>query len=79
MSETRKISAILVADVVGYSRPAGSDEERTLTRLRALRRDLTDPPIAVRSPKCRFDRTMGKCHDAFHGPHISFGRDERRA
>ena len=34
MSETRKIAAILVADVVGYSRLAGTDEDRTLARLR---------------------------------------------
>jgi class 3 adenylate cyclase len=37
MSETRKLTAILVADVVGYCRRAGADEERTLARLRALR------------------------------------------
>jgi class 3 adenylate cyclase len=37
MSETRKIAAILVADVVGYSRLAGADEDRTLSRLRGLR------------------------------------------
>ena len=47
MSETRKIAAILVADVVGYSRLAGADEEGTLARLRALRSDLIDPAIAV--------------------------------
>src|ERR1700729_1711552 len=47
MSETRKIAAILVADVVGYSRLVGADEDRTLARLRALRSDLTDPTIAV--------------------------------
>jgi adenylate cyclase len=47
MSETRKIAAILAADVVGYSRLAGADEERTLARLRALRSDLIDPSIAV--------------------------------
>src|SRR5580693_8582775 len=47
MSETRKIAAILCSDVVGYSRLAGSDEERTLARLRALRSDLIDPSIAV--------------------------------
>jgi hypothetical protein len=40
MTETRKLAAILVADVVGYSRLAGADEERTLARLRALRSDL---------------------------------------
>jgi class 3 adenylate cyclase len=48
MSETRKIAAILVADVVGYSRLAGADEEGTLARLRALRSDLIVPTIAAR-------------------------------
>jgi hypothetical protein len=38
MSETRKIAAILVADVVGYSRLDDADEECTLARLRALRK-----------------------------------------
>lgn len=47
MSEMRKIAAILVADVVGYSRLAGADEDRILARLRALRSDLIDPTIAV--------------------------------
>ena len=47
MPETRKLAAILAADVVGYSRLAGADEERTLARLRALRSDLIDPTIAV--------------------------------
>ena len=47
MSETRKLVAILVADVVGYSRLAGADEERTLVRLRGLRSDLIDPAIAA--------------------------------
>ena len=47
MTETRKLAAILVADVVGYSRLAGADEERTLARLRALRSDLFDPTIAL--------------------------------
>ena len=68
MSETRKLAAILVADVVGYSRLIGADEDRILARLRALRSDLIDPTIAVhhgrvfeaqrrwrncRVPKCR--------------------------
>jgi TolB-like protein/class 3 adenylate cyclase len=47
VSETRKIAAILVSDVVGYSRLAGADEDRTLARLRALRSDLIDPTISV--------------------------------
>ena len=40
MGETRKLAAILVADVVGYSRLAAADEDRTLSRLRGLRSDL---------------------------------------
>lgn len=47
MSENRKLAAILAADVVGYSRLASADEDRTLARLRALRSDLIDPIIAV--------------------------------
>jgi adenylate cyclase len=47
MGETRKIAAILAADVVGYSRLARADEDRTLARLRTLRSDLIDPTIAV--------------------------------
>ena len=47
MNETRKIAAILVSDVVGYSRLVGADEDRALARLRALRSDMIDPTIAV--------------------------------
>src|SRR6478735_6527114 len=47
MGETRKLAAILVADVVGYSRLAAADEDRTLSRLRGLRSDLIDPAIAA--------------------------------
>jgi adenylate cyclase len=47
VAETRKIAAILAADVVGFSRLTGADEDRTLARLRALRSDLIDPTIAV--------------------------------
>src|SRR5712691_9530968 len=47
MNETRKLAAILAADVVGFSRLTGADEDRTLARLRALRSDLIDPTIAV--------------------------------
>ena len=47
MGETRKLAAILVSDVVGYSRLAGADEERRLARLRTLRSDLIDPIISV--------------------------------
>jgi len=47
MTENRKIAAILAADVVGFSRLTGADEDRTLARLRALRSDLIDPTISV--------------------------------
>src|ERR1044072_5480078 len=47
MGETRKMAAILAADVVGYSRLAGVDEARILARLRTLRSDLIDPIISV--------------------------------
>jgi adenylate cyclase len=49
MSEKRKLAAILVADVVGYSRLTGADEEGTIARLRTLRSELLDPTIAARS------------------------------
>jgi adenylate cyclase len=47
VGETRKLAAILVSDVVGYSRLAGADEDRILARLRTLRSDLIDPIISV--------------------------------
>jgi adenylate cyclase len=47
VTETRKLAAILVSDVVGYSRLAGADEDRILARLRTLRSDLIDPTISV--------------------------------
>jgi len=43
----RRIAAILAADVAGYSRLVGNDEEGTLARLRALRRELIDPEIGA--------------------------------
>ena len=39
----RRLAAILAADVVGYSRLMGADEEGTLARLKAHRRELIDP------------------------------------
>src|ERR1700756_2684424 len=45
MAGTRKIAAIVFADIVGYSRLAGADEDRTLSRLRGLGSDLIDPAI----------------------------------
>ena len=46
MTATRRLAAILAADVAGYSRLMGADEEGTLERLKALRRELLDPNIA---------------------------------
>jgi adenylate cyclase len=48
MTATRRLAAILAADVAGYSRLMGADEEGTLERLKALRRELVDPKIAER-------------------------------
>jgi len=47
MASTRRLAAILAADVAGYSRLMGADEEGTLGRLRALRAELIDPMIAA--------------------------------
>jgi len=46
MTATRRLAAILAADVVRDSRLMGADEEGTLERLKALRRELVDPKIA---------------------------------
>jgi class 3 adenylate cyclase len=46
MASTRRLAAILAADVAGYSRLMGADEERTLDCLKAHRRQLIDPKIA---------------------------------
>jgi adenylate cyclase len=46
MSQTRRLAAILAADVAGYSRLMGADAEGTLERPKALRRELVDPKIA---------------------------------
>ena len=43
----RRLAAILAADIAGYSRLMGADEEGTLTRLKAHRRELIDPKIAA--------------------------------
>jgi adenylate cyclase len=46
MASTRRLAAILAADVAGYSRLMGADEEGTHERLRAHLRELVDPKIA---------------------------------
>jgi TolB-like protein/tetratricopeptide (TPR) repeat protein len=43
----RRLTTILAADAAGYSRLVGADEEGTLERLRAIRKDLVDPVIAA--------------------------------
>jgi len=53
----RRLAAILAADVVGYSRLMGADEAGTLSRLKALRRDLVQPKIAAH--KGRVVKLMG--------------------
>jgi TolB-like protein/class 3 adenylate cyclase len=56
MAETRKIAAILAADVVGFSRMASADEDRTLARLRSLRAELIDPTVTSQNGRV-FKRT----------------------
>lgn len=46
MHPQRRLAAILVADVVGYSRLMGQDESGTLRRIKAIRRQIVDPNIA---------------------------------
>ena len=47
MTATRRLAAILAADVAGYSRLIGADEGGTLLRLKAIRAELIDPTIAA--------------------------------
>src|SRR3984957_223860 len=56
MAETRKIAAILAADVVGFSGMTGADEDGTLARLRILRSELIDPTVAGQNGRV-FKRT----------------------
>src|ERR1700678_3332397 len=56
MTEARKIAAILPADVVGFSRMASADEDRTLARLRTLRAELIDPTVVGQNGRV-FKRT----------------------
>src|SRR5213080_2293344 len=57
MSMTRKLAAIIAADVVGYSRLMGDDEAGTLAALKTHRRELIDPKIAEH--KGRIVKTTG--------------------
>jgi len=49
VSQTRRLAAILAADVAGYSRLMGADEEGTLQRLKALRRETAGSNCALAS------------------------------
>jgi adenylate cyclase len=42
----RRLAAILIADVVGYSRRVGADEAGTLAQLATLRREVIEPAFA---------------------------------
>src|ERR1700758_2461580 len=53
----RRLAAILAADVVGYSRLMGADEEGTLAALKAIRRELSDPK--VKEHRGRIVKTTG--------------------
>jgi len=57
MSQTRRLAAILAADVAGYSRLMGADEEGTLVALKALRRELSD--LKVKEHHGRIVKTTG--------------------
>src|SRR6266404_9708882 len=66
MSQTRRLAAILAADVAGYSRLMRADEEGTLERLKALRRELLDPKIAEhRGRKNQHIRPLGEGPERF--------------
>jgi class 3 adenylate cyclase len=67
----RRLTAILAADVAGYSRLIGEDEEGTLAALKALRRELIDPGIAEH--KGRIVKTTGD------GLLVEWRLDEARA
>ena len=60
MSEARKLAAIVIADIVSYSRLARAGEEGTLARLRALRSGLLDPKIAARRGRVVKRTGMGR-------------------
>ena len=60
MAATRRLAAILAADVVGYSRLIGADEQGTLERLRGIRTELIDPSIAAHN-----GRTVKTTGDGF--------------
>jgi len=63
----RRLAAVLAADVAGYSRLMGIDEEGTLARLKAVRKTLVDPAIAKH--RGRIVKTTGALHEKTWLPH----------
>ncbi len=63
----RRLTALLAADVAGYSRLMGADAEGTLAAPKAIRRELVDPWIVKhRGPPCRDDhggRDADRCRE----------------
>jgi adenylate cyclase len=86
MSATRRLAAILAADVAGYSRLIGADEGGTLHALKAIRAELIDPAIAtyhgrlVKTTGDGFLVEFGSVVDALHSAsEIQAGVAERNA
>jgi adenylate cyclase len=59
MTDTRRLAAILAADVVGYSRLIGGDEGSTLQAFKAIRAELLDPTIAAHNGRIVKRRETG--------------------
>ena len=86
MSETRELAAILFSNVVGYSRLAGADEDRTRARLRGLSSDLIDPAIAAhhgrivkrtgRAPVVAFEDSAPHLDRGAHGANYAAELDD---
>ena len=86
MTATRRLAAILAADVAGYSRLIGSDEAGTLNRLRTIRAEVIDPAIAAHNGRLvkttgdgllvEFSSVVGALHAAIE---IQAGMTERNA
>ena len=76
----RRLAAVLAADVAGYSRLMGRDEERTLANLKSFRKTLVDPAIAAH--RGRIVKTTGDgLHAVFATAHgaVASAIDAQRA
>ena len=72
-STKRKLAAILAADIAGYSRLMGADEEGTLTRLKVLRRELIDPKNKQHRGRIVSEDTRPTSRSRSQGAKASFG------